>query len=56
MGLQLFKDDNCRREWITYLLPAALGPGVYSASNRNKYRKYKNIYISGVQNAAGAWG
>jgi hypothetical protein len=23
-------------------LPAALGPGVYSASNRNEYQKHKN--------------
>jgi hypothetical protein len=28
--------------FITLLLPAALGPGVYSASNRNEYRKQKN--------------
>jgi hypothetical protein len=28
------------------LLPAALGPGVYSASNRNEYQKWK-INISG---------
>jgi hypothetical protein len=33
-------------EWISsiYLsLPAALGPGVYSASNRNEYQKKKNV-------------
>jgi hypothetical protein len=24
------------------ILPAALGPGVYSASNRNEYQKKKN--------------
>jgi hypothetical protein len=32
-------------EWFlsSYLiLPAALGPGVYSASNRNEYQKHKN--------------
>jgi hypothetical protein len=23
-------------------IPAALGPGVYSASNRNEYQKHKN--------------
>jgi hypothetical protein len=31
-------------EWflsIYLILPAALGPGVYSASNRNEYRKHK---------------
>jgi hypothetical protein len=27
---------------IYLILPAALGPGVYSASNRNKYQKQKN--------------
>jgi hypothetical protein len=26
---------------IYLILPAALGPGVYSASNRNEYRKQK---------------
>jgi hypothetical protein len=37
---------------IYLILPAALGPGVYSASNRNKYKKQKNI--SGGKSAAGA--
>jgi hypothetical protein len=27
---------------ICVILPAALGPGVYTASNINEYRKYKN--------------
>jgi hypothetical protein len=27
---------------IYLILPAALGPGVYSASNRNEYQKHKN--------------
>jgi hypothetical protein len=27
---------------IYLILPAALGPGVYSASNRNEYQKEKN--------------
>jgi hypothetical protein len=27
---------------IYLLLPVALGPGVYSASNRNEYQKHKN--------------
>jgi hypothetical protein len=27
---------------IYLILPAALGPGVYSASNRNEYQKQKN--------------
>jgi hypothetical protein len=31
---------------IFQILPAALGPRVYSASNRNEYLKQKN-YISG---------
>jgi hypothetical protein len=40
------------RLWVRYpvrgffkiylILPDALGPGVYSASNRNKYQKHKN--------------
>jgi hypothetical protein len=25
-----------------YLIPVALGPGVYSVSNRNEYQKHKN--------------
>jgi hypothetical protein len=29
-------------EWLFPILPAALGPGVYSASNRNEYQKQKN--------------
>jgi hypothetical protein len=28
-------------------LPAALGPGVYSVSNRNEYRKHKNNNVYG---------
>jgi hypothetical protein len=27
---------------IYLIVPAALGPGVYSASNRNEYQKQKN--------------
>jgi hypothetical protein len=37
--------ETRRGEWFlsSYLiLPAALGPGVYSASNRNEYQKHKN--------------
>jgi hypothetical protein len=37
-----------RRFFLIYLiLPAALGPGVYSASNRNEYQKHKNNNVSG---------
>jgi hypothetical protein len=32
---------------IYLILPAALGPGVYSTSNRNEYQKHKNNNISG---------
>jgi hypothetical protein len=35
------------------ILPAALGPGVYSASNRNKYPEQKNN-VSEEWSAAGA--
>jgi hypothetical protein len=38
---------------IYLILPAALGPGVYSASDRNEYQKQKNN-ILGEQSAAGA--
>jgi hypothetical protein len=33
--------------FLYLILPATLGPGVYSASNRNKYQKYKNNNASG---------
>jgi hypothetical protein len=32
---------------IYLILPAALGPGVYSASDRNEYQKQKNNNVSG---------
>jgi hypothetical protein len=38
---------------IYLILPAALGPGVYSASNRNEYQKQKKN-VSGEESAAGA--
>jgi hypothetical protein len=34
---------------IYLILPAALGPGVHSASNRNECQKQKNVSGSGVQ-------
>jgi hypothetical protein len=43
-------------EWIfsIYLIfPAALGPGVYSAYNRNEYQKHTNN-APGEESAAGA--
>jgi hypothetical protein len=40
--------------YIHLILPAALGPGVYSASNRNEYQKHKNNNVSGEKSAAGA--
>jgi hypothetical protein len=46
-------------EWFFFfiylILPAALGPGVYSTSNRNEYQKQKNN-DSGQLSAAGAVG
>jgi hypothetical protein len=30
---------------IYLILPAALDPGVYSASNRNEYQKQKNVSV-----------
>jgi hypothetical protein len=38
---------------IDLIIPAALGPGVYSASNINEYQKQKNN-VSGHKSAAGA--
>jgi hypothetical protein len=38
---------------IYLIIPAALRPGVYSASKRNEYQKLKN-YASGEYSAAGA--
>jgi hypothetical protein len=38
---------------IYLILPAAPGPGVHSASNRNEYQKYKTNTVSGEQSAAG---
>jgi hypothetical protein len=40
---------------IFLILPAALGPVVYSASNRNEYQKQKNN-SSVKYRAAGAYG
>jgi hypothetical protein len=37
---------------ICLILPAGLGPGVYSASDKNEYQKQKNN-VSGEYNAAG---
>jgi hypothetical protein len=38
---------------ISLILPAELGPEVYSASNRNEYQKQKNNVL-GEQTAAAA--
>jgi hypothetical protein len=40
---------------IFIILPAALGPGVYSASNRNEYQKQKGNVSEGYS-TAGAYG
>jgi hypothetical protein len=48
--------ENRRGEcfFLIYLnLPAALGPGIHSTSNRNEYHKQKSN-VSGEQSAAGA--
>jgi hypothetical protein len=39
---------------IYLILAAALGPGVYSASNRYEYQKEENYNVSVEQSAAGA--
>jgi hypothetical protein len=38
---RLLKKEKMK-QYIHFTLPAALGPGVYSASNRNEYQKHKN--------------
>jgi hypothetical protein len=38
---------------VYLILPAALGPGVYSVSNRNEYQK-QDKNVSGEYSAAGA--
>jgi hypothetical protein len=38
---------------ISLILPAALGTGIYSASNRNEYPKQRNKF-SGEKSVAGA--
>jgi hypothetical protein len=41
----LREQKEYRKHWILLIyliLPAGLGPGVYSASNRNEYQKHKN--------------
>jgi hypothetical protein len=44
---QGLRPDYVNAFFLIYLiLPAALGPGVHSASNRNEYQKQKNV--SGV--------
>jgi hypothetical protein len=46
--------DQVKEILIYLILPVALGPGVYSASNRNEYQKHKNV--SGEYSAAGVYG
>jgi hypothetical protein len=44
------KDAGSRPDEVNFsiylILPVALGPGVYSASNRNEYQKHKNNNVS----------
>jgi hypothetical protein len=38
--------DEVIEFFLIYLIvPAALGPGVYSSSNRNEYRKHKKKFL-----------
>jgi hypothetical protein len=42
--LQAGRPDVINEFFSIYpIIPAALGPGVYSASNRNEYQKQKNV-------------
>jgi hypothetical protein len=40
----VFRVVHSKNFSIYIILPAALGPGGYSASNRNEYQKQKNVY------------
>jgi hypothetical protein len=45
-----YKPEGCgydTRWGDCLILPAALGPGVHSASNRNEYQKHENNNVSG---------
>jgi hypothetical protein len=47
MLLDISRPDEVNDIFLVYLiLPAALDPGVYSASNRNEYQK-QNSNVSG---------
>jgi hypothetical protein len=49
-GMSLVRDPMRWMYFSIYLiLPAALSPGVYSASNRNEYHKHKNNASRGVE-------
>jgi hypothetical protein len=42
-NVEVMRPDEVKEFFSIYLiLPAALGPGVYSASNRNEYQNQKN--------------
>jgi hypothetical protein len=46
--LEARRPDEVNAFFSIYLIfPAAMGPGVYSASNRNEYQKHKNNNVSG---------
>lgn len=48
------KLNEVNANFLTYLsLPVALGPSVYSASNRNEHHEQRNN-VSGKSSAAGA--
>jgi hypothetical protein len=47
------RPDEENKFSVYLILPAVLGPGVYSASNRNEYQKQKNN-VSGEQSMASA--
>jgi hypothetical protein len=45
-----FETRQCEQIFSVHvILPAALGPGVYSASNRNKYQKHKYSVFLGSE-------
>jgi hypothetical protein len=43
LGFETLRGELCLSVYL--ILPAALGPGVYAATNRNEYQKQKNVSL-----------
>jgi hypothetical protein len=55
MNIKVLAEHVSPKCSINLILPASLGPGICSASNRNEYQKQKKKkHVSGEQSTAGA--